>query len=190
MKIELSRRQEIIISFVLAAVFGFIWGSMFPGGSSYGPELSLGRNDLNVEHGQVISAQSMKVEKPTSYVFPPPLFVFEWFEFEVNVHNASGGVLRINFTRNGNVLRTDLVVGSQRIVVEGYGGYRFHDSEVDVLLQALDENVQVEYIYIAVERGSKQYNPLVTATGYVILVAIVIFVWTYHSKRESSSCPE
>ena len=76
MKIELSRRDEIILSLVIAAIVGTVWGSLIAGGSSYCPELSLSRSDLTIEKEEHVSAQSLREGTSTSYSFPPPLYVF------------------------------------------------------------------------------------------------------------------
>jgi hypothetical protein len=184
MKIKLSRKEETILSLVIAIVFGLVWGSVFPFGSSYGGELAVVRNDLTIERRQVVSAQSLKEGNATSYIFPPPLYVFEWIEFNVHVYNASGGALEINFTRDGKILRTDLVQGSEKIVLSGYGEYRLQQSSMDVTLQALDEDVRIRSIYIVTNHGSNQYNPLVSALSYVLLVAIIIVIPRIHRSLQ------
>jgi len=182
MKIELRRKQKITISLIAAAVFGVVWGSLFAFSSFYGAGLAVGRNDLTVENGHVVSAQSLR-EGTESYVFPPPLYVFEWIEFNVNVHNASGGVLEINFTRDGNVLRRELVEGSANVALSGHGEYRLRESNVDVTFQALNGDVKVKSLYILVNRGVKLYNPLVSTMGYVGAVALIIFSWLYRPRK-------
>lgn len=186
MKIELSKKEEIVISLAIAAVLGGVWGSLISFGSSYRPELVVLRNDLTIEKGLVVSAQSLEEGTSASYVFPPPLYVFEWVEFKVDMYNASGGVIEINFTRDDEILRTDLVYGSPKIVLTGYGTYRLRESNLDVTLQALNEDVRLESIYITINRGTKQYNPLFSALNYLLLVVIVIIIPRIYRQRKNA----
>jgi len=176
MKIELSRREEIILSLVISAIFGALWSGLVSYGSSYGGELSVVRNDLTVEKGQTVSAQSLRDGAPISYVFPPPLYVFEWIEFEVNVYNASG-MFEINFTRDDKVLRTELIYGSSEIVLNGYGEYRLRNSNIDVTLRALNEDVSISSLSVSISRGTREYNPLVGAFGFTLFVGLTLILF-------------
>jgi len=178
MKIELSRKEEIILSLVISAIFGALWSGLVSFSYSHGGELSVLRNDLTIEQGRSVSAQSLREGAPISYVFPPPLYVFEWIEFEVNVYNASGGTLEINFTRDDKVLRTELVHGSSKIVLNGYGEHRLRDSNIDVKLRAINEDVRIGSVYISISRGTRLYNPLVGAFSFTLFVGITIILFT------------
>jgi hypothetical protein len=182
MKIELSRRDEIILSLVIAAIFGALWGVLFSFGSSYSSELSVLRHNLVIEKGQSVSAQSLREGTSVSHVFPPPTYVFEWIEFEVNVYNVTGGILQIDFTRDDNILRTELVHSSAKIVLSGYGEYRLRNSNIDVVLRATDEDLRAGSIYIGINRGTRQYNPLVSALSFTLFVGIIIISLTYHKR--------
>ena len=181
-KIKLSRKQEIIVSLLIAATFGVVWGSIFPYGSYKGSELSIVEEGLFIRKGQVINAQSMRNGTTTYYVFPPPLYVFEWIEFNVDVRNSSGGVLEINFTRDGNILRTELVDGSRSMVLSGYGEYRIREPNIDVTFRALNADVRIRWLYIRAGRGLKQFNPLVSAIGYTGAAALII-LWIYLPRK-------
>lgn len=182
MKIKLSRKQEIIIILLIAATFGVVWGSIFPYGSYKGAELSIVEEGLFIRKGQVVNAQSLKNGTATYYVFPPPLYVFEWIEFNVDVRNSSGGVLEINFTRDGNILRTELVEGSRSMVLSGSGEYKMRESNIDVTLRALNADVRIRWLYINADRGLKQFNPLATAIGYTGAAALII-LWIYLPRK-------
>ena len=184
MKIRLSKRQEILVSLLIAATFGVVWGSLFVYSSSQDTDLSIIKRDLFIEKGQAVNAQSLKNGTSTHYVFPPPLYVFEQIEFCVDVGNLSGGVLQINFTRDGNFIRTELVNGPRTILLSGYGEYRFKESNLDVTFQALNGDVKIEWLYISVERSLKLYNPLLSAIGYTVTVAIII-LWMYFPRRNN-----
>jgi len=184
MKIRLSKRQEILVSLLIAATFGVVWGGLFVYSSSQDTDLSIIKRDLFIEKGQAVNAQSLKNGTSTHYVFPPPLYVFEQIEFCVDVGNLSGGVLQINFTRDGNFIRTELVNGPRTILLSGYGEYRFKESNLDVTFQALNGDVKIEWLYISVERSLKLYNPLLSAIGYTVTVAIII-LWMYFPQRNN-----
>jgi len=182
MKIKLSRKQEIIISLLIAATFGVVWGSIFHYGSYKGAELSIVEEGLFIRKGQVVNAQSLRNGTATYYVFPPPLYVFEWIEFNVDVRNSSGGVLEINFTRDGNILRTELVEGSRSMVLSGYGEYKMRESNIDVTFRALNADVRIRWLYIHADRGLKQFNPLASAIGYTGAAALII-LWIYLPRK-------
>jgi len=185
MKIELSRRDGIILGVVIAAIGGVIWGSLLPFGSSYRPELSVSRDNLTIEKAQNVSAQSLGEGTSASYGFPPPLYVFEWTEFEVNVRNASGGILEISFTRNGWILRRELVYGPEKIVVSGYGEYRLRTSDLDVTLRAINDDVSIRSLHVSIRRGVREYNPLVSVASFTLSVGITIIL-LYKTKRTAS----
>ena len=185
MKIELSRRDEIILIVVIAAIAGVIWGSLLPFGSSYHPEVSVSRDNLTIEKGKNVSAQSLGEGTSASHGFPPPLYVFEWTEFEVNVRNASGGILEISFTRNGWILRRELVYGPEKIVVSGYGEYRLRTSDLDVTLRAINDDVSIRSLYVNISRGVREYNPLVSAVSLTLSAGIIIIL-LYKTKRQAS----
>ena len=181
MKIELSRREEIILCLVSAALVGALFGSIFAGGSSHDGEVSAFREDLPIEEGQSVSAQSLQRGTSTHTSFPPPLYVFESIEAEVHVHNTSGGILEINFTRDDKVIRTELVQDAARIVLSGYGEYRFRPSNLDVTLRAIDKEVRVT-VLINISRRTREYNPLAVAIGYTIFVGGIILLTSYKKR--------
>ena len=187
MRFELSKRMGIILSLILAAVFGAVWSGLFPYGVGYGDELSVLRHDLTIEKGQVISAQGLQEGRGAEYIFPPPLYVLERIEFEAVIYNVSGSLLQINFTRDGNVLQTESVYGSEKIMLAGFEEYRLQNSMPDVKLQAKESDVIIESIYIRIGRGTKTYNPVVGAFGYTLPVAVVIVLLTYRRKMPSES---
>jgi len=182
MKIELNRKEEIILSLVISAIFGALWGGLVGYGSSYGGELSVVRIDLTVKKGQTVSAQSLREGTSTSYVFPPPLYVFEWIEFEVNVYDPSGGILEINFTRNDKILRTEPIHGSSKIMLSGYGEYRLQNSNIDVTLRAINEDVRIGLVSISISRGVKDYNPIVGAFSFTLFIGITVIVFTWRKR--------
>jgi hypothetical protein len=184
MKIRLSKKQEILVSLLIAATFGLVLGSLFAFSSSQSPELSIVKMDLFIEEGQVVTAQSLENGSSADYVFPPPLYVFEQVEYSVDVSNSSGGVLQINFTRDSNVIQTELVQGSQTISSTGYGEYRLTESDLDVTFQALNADVRIGWLYISVSRSLKQYNPLFSAISYTVGVAIILLLIYLPQRKE------
>lgn len=184
MGIELSRNKKIIIYLVIAASFGAIFGIVFHYSSSYGAELSIVRDDLVILKGEVVNAQSLNDGTTASYEFPPPLYIFEWIEFRVDVHNISEGVLEINFTRDGRVLQTFFVYDSAYIVLGDYEEYRLQKSNVDVTLRALDGDIAIGTIYILVNRGTREHNPLISALSYEIFVAIAAVLWIRSRRKD------
>ena len=100
----------------------------------------------------------------------------------MDVRNSSGGVLEINFTRDGNILRTELVEGSRSMVLSGYGEYKMRESNIDVTLRALNADVRIRWLYINADRGLKQFNPLASAIGYTG-AAVLIILWIYLPRK-------
>jgi hypothetical protein len=67
-----------------------------------------------------------------------------------------------------------MVYGSSNIRLNGYGEYRFHESQLDVMLQAKGEQVIIGSIYIQVNRGMSFYNPLVGVLGFTLSVGLLM----------------
>jgi hypothetical protein len=178
-KIELSWRGEIILSLVISAVSGAVFAGLIGYGYSYGPVLNVLRHDLVIDRGSFVSAQSLQGEMGESFGFPPPLYVWEWLDFEVDVSGVSGGTLEVNFTRDDGVLRTEFVQVSGKVVLSGFGQYRLGRSRVDVTLRPMDQDVRAGSVYIDAHRSVNEYNPLVGAVGFTLFVGLTMlpFVW-------------
>lgn len=175
MKIELGRREEIIVCLIIAVSAGLVVGSFFPYSSSYGGELSVYRSNLTVLDGKVLSVQSLREGTSETREYPSPLYVFEWIEFNIYLNGISDGVLEVNFTRDGKTLRTFLISNSASIVVSDFGEYRFQRSNIDISLRSLEGNATIQHAYIVINRGIKGYNPLIFALSYAILATIIAF---------------
>jgi hypothetical protein len=183
LKIELSWKGEVVLALVIAAVFGALSGGLIGYGYSYSPVLNVLRNDLAITAGSSVTAQSLQGEMGESFSFPPPLYVWEWLDFEVDVSSVSGGTLEVNFTRDDGVLRTELLHDSSKIVLSGFGKYRLGASRVDVTLRAVDQAVSIRSLFIDAHQSVTEYNPLLGAVGFTLVVGITIlpFAW----RRES-----
>ena len=172
MNIELGRRE----SWVIAAIFFALFGCLFPIGSPYCTDDSILRT-LPIKKGQSVSAQSLRegTVSSTEFGFPPPLYIFESIEFEVDVYvyNTIGSVLEINFTRDDTVLRRELLWGSAKIMLNGYGEYRFRHSNVDVTLRAIYEEVRVK-VLINIGRRTREYNLLVVTCVFTGFVGVLV----------------
>ncbi|MFX0197269.1 MAG: hypothetical protein ACFFCW_14180 [Candidatus Hodarchaeota archaeon] len=186
MNLELGRREY----WVIAAIFFTLFGCLFPIGSSYRSEDSILR-ELTIKKGQSVSTQSLR-EGPspsTKFGFPPPLYIFESIEFEVDVfiYNDTGSTLELNFTRDDTILRTEMLWGSAKILLSGYGKYRFRRSNFDVTLRAIDKEIRVK-VLINIGRHTRLYNPLavafvLTAFWGVIVLEIGSKILTLYKKR-------
>lgn len=179
MKIELSTKGEFVLILVIAAIVGALWGGLFPSSQGYSTELSVSRENFMIAEGLSVSAQSLKEGTSTSYGFPPPEFVFERIEFEVSIINASGGMLEVNFTRDGQVLRTEYIHGSEKIILSSHGEYRLEHSTFDVTMRAINGEVNIRHLLINVSRGTKEYHPAFSAVSFSIFVGLSIVLPLY-----------
>ena len=189
LKVEMSRKEEIIISLVIAAVFGALFSGVLPLSSGQGGELNVLRTNMVVGEGQTISAQTLNQITGESWGFPPPLYVYEWVDYDLVLQNVSGDLLTINLTRDGKILQSYMVYGSSNIRLNGYGEYRFHESQLDVMLQAKGEQVVIGTIYIQVDRGASRYDPLVGALGFTLSVGLFMIVFISRKKTQKSGRP-
>jgi len=189
LKVEMSRKEEIIVSLVIAAISGALFSGIIPMSSGQGNEFSIFRTNIVVGKEQTISAQTLNQIATKSWSFPPPLYVYEWVDYDLVIQNASGGVLEVNFTRDGGILQSDLVYGSSSIRLNGYGEYRFHESQLDIVLQAKGEQVVIGSIYIQVNRGASRYNPLVGALGFTLFVGLFMIVFVSREKTGKGGRP-
>jgi hypothetical protein len=187
-RVELSRREEIIISLVIAAVAGALFSGLLFSAYSLGPALSVVRDDLVVENQQTLNGSSLGQRFNGSTVFPPPLYVFEWVKFEVDLSNISGGALEVNLTRDDQVLQTMLTRGFSAVVLQGFGEYRFGESFLDVTLRAVDGRVIIGTVYVSVSRGTNYYNPIVGAISVPFFVSL--FVIPLSRRRKPQATPQ
>jgi hypothetical protein len=187
-RVELSRREEIAISLVIAAVAGALFSGLFVSAYSLGPALSVVRRDLIVENQQTLNGLSLGQRFNGSTVFPPPLYVFEWIKFEVDLSDILGGVVEVNLTRDGQVLQTMLCSDTLRIVLQGFGEYRFGESFLDVTFRALDGRVTISTVYVSVSRGTNFYNPFIGAISVPFFVSL--FVIPLSRRRKPQATPQ
>jgi hypothetical protein len=151
--------------------------------------LNVLQTNLAASKGQTISAQTLNQITGESWVFPSPLYVYEWVDFDLVIQNVSRGVLTINLTRDGKILQSYIVYGSSNIRLNGYGEYRFHESQLDVMLQTKGEQVIIGSIYIQVNRGTSFYNPLVGALGFTLSVGLLMILFIFRKKTQKSGRP-
>lgn len=174
----------MVLALVIAAVFGALSGGLIGYGYSYSPVLNVLRNDLVITPASFVSAQSLQGEMGESFGFPPPLYVWEWLDFEVDFSSVSGGTLEVNFTRDDRVIRSELVEDSSKIVLSGFGQYRLGASSVDVTLRAVDQAVSIRSLFIDAHQSVTEYNPLLGAVGFTLVVGITILPFAWRRKSQ------
>ena len=179
-KTKSSWKRELALTLVIVALlcgFGF---SLQPIRSQAHPVHVGGKINLTIPVGQSVSAQILGTySSNSSLTIPWTLYVFEKIEYEVHVTNMSGGHLEADLIRNGRVLRTEPILSSQELVVSGGWEYRFQVSNGNLVLRAIDDDVHVDHVIIAVLREVKVYNPLLASLGFTSIVALVLFPLMY-----------
>ncbi len=185
MRIDLNWKQELALVLIVAAVVGGLWGGLWAYSYEQSPLLNKSLQNLFVSKDQSISAKSFSEGSGGSYVFPPPLYVFESLEYQVEVGNVTGGWLEVNLTRDGKVLRTELIFVSTRIVVSGYEEFRSQVSNVDVVFTSKGYDTRVQWVYVQVTHWVRSYNPLFYSLGLMAAAALVAVPLMYRRKTRS-----
>jgi hypothetical protein len=179
LKIELWKSREakfIIISLLV----GVSVGLFYPNARGFQGILSVYQNDFVLPKDMSVSAQRLKTGTGHSFSFPPPTLVFESLEFMVDVSDVSGGVLHVNFTKDGKVIRTETVYpwGPEKTTADKiilvYDEHRLGYSETDVVLWAADDDVRISRLWIQIDRGDREYHPLLMALQFVAVAYFVI----------------
>lgn len=170
MKIELGRREYWLI----IAIVGVLFSHLSLHGGSYVSELDVFGN-LTIVKEQSINAQSLGKGRDPPNWDPINQYIYESIDFEVNIffYNTTSGTLEINFTRDNKVLRKEYVWGPTRILLSGYGEYRFRYSNFDVTLRALDEDVRVKFL-IDIIRRTREYSPILSMFFFMGLFGVII----------------
>ena len=184
-KSKSSWKRELGLTLVIAALLcGFAF-SLQPLCSQSHPVHVGGKSNLILSVGQYVSAQSLDPYPfNSSLTFPSTLYVFEKIEYEVQVRNMSGGHLEADLIRNGNVIRTEPIFSSQKLVVSGDWEYRFQVSNANLVLRAIDDDVHVDHVQLAVLREVKGYNPLLASLVFTSVIALVLFPLKYLQRNQ------
>jgi hypothetical protein len=158
-----SREAKIIL--VACTIIGIVIGAFFFSQSSGF------HNILTAYHEDYVLAQDTSVsahdiDTTDGYTQSAPVtLIHERIEFLVDVSNLTGGVLHLNFTRDGYVLRTEAVFpwGSSRRqqdrVIVIHDEYRLGYSVVDIIMWATDDDVRISRLYITCHRRYTSYQP-------------------------------
>lgn len=189
MRIDLNWKQELAIILIVAAVAGGLWGGLWAYSYEQGSLLNMSSQNLLVSKDQSISAESFSDGSGRSYVFPPPLYVFESLEYQVQVGNMSGGWLEVNLTRDATVLRTELILVSSRILVSGYEEFRSQVSNVDVVFTSKGYDTNVQWVYVQVTHRVRSYNPLISSLSLMAVVAIMAVPVMVRRRTRSKIVP-
>lgn len=170
LQIELTRRSY----WVIIAIIGVLFSHLSPHGGSYDSELDVFGN-LTIVKGQSVSAQSLGKGRDPPNWDPINQYIYESIDFEVDIffYNTTSGTLEINFTRVDKVLRKEYVWGPVRILLSGYGEYRFRYSNFDVTLRALDEDVRVKFL-IDIIRRTQEYSPILSMFLFMGFFGVII----------------
>ena len=197
MKIERWKSREAKYIMLIAITIGVVVGFVHPNAQGFRGLVSVYQNDFVLPKDVSVSAQSLKIDTGHLFSFPPPTLVFESIEFMVDVLDVSGGVLHVNFTKDGHVMRTETVFPwgleqktSEKIILV-HEEYRLGYSETDVVLWAADEDVRVSRLWIRIHRRSREYHPLLMALlfvmgAYYVLIPVVNKVKRYSLRRNRS----
>jgi hypothetical protein len=145
LRIELSKREKAIFILIIAFTFGALLGFLSSSHGYDASHLSVYQEDFVIQKDVSVSAQSLEVGTGYRTSFSPPELVFERIEFTVDISNVSGGLLEVNFTKDGKSMRTEYVVGSEKIIL-GYDGYRLVYSKPDVILRAIGDDVKISHL--------------------------------------------
>ena len=184
LKIELWKSREAKFIIIISLIVGVLVGFFYPNARGFRGLLSIYQNDFILPKDVSVSAQSLKNTTGYSFSFPPPTLVFESIEFMVDVSDVSGGLLQVNFTKDGKVIRTETVrpwvpekIISHKIMLV-HDEHRLGYSETDVVLWAADDDVRISRLWIQIDRGDREYHPLLMAlqffaAAYFIIVPIV-----------------
>ena len=191
LKIELWKSREAKFIIIISLMVGVLVGFFNPSRGFRGL-LGIHQDDFVLPKDVIVSAQSLKTNTGYSSSFPPPTFVFESLEFEIDVWDVSGGVLHVNFTKDGQVIHTETVFPwDPKKIVLVHDGHRLGYSDSDVVLWAEDDDVEISHLMIQIGRRDRVYYPLwgalqFVAVAYFIVVPIVEKVKNRGFLRNSS----
>jgi hypothetical protein len=183
-RIELWKSREAKYIILIAITLGVVVGFVHPNARGFRGLVSVYQNDFVLPKDVSVSAQSLKTSTGHSFSFPPPTFVFESIEFMVDAFEVSGGLLHVNFTKDGHVMRTETVFPwgleqktSEKIILV-HEEYRLGYSETDVVLWAGDAEVRISRLQVQIDRGDREYHPLLMAlqffgVAFFLIVPIV-----------------
>jgi hypothetical protein len=158
-----SREAKVIL--VASTAIGIIIGAFFFSQSSgFHNIVTAYHEDYVLTQDTIVSARD--IDTTDGYMQSAPVsMIRESIEFLVDVSNLTGGVLHLNFTRNGHVLRTEAVFpwGSSRRqqdrVIMIHDEYRLGYSEADIILWTTDNDVRINRLYITFHRRYTSYQP-------------------------------
>lgn len=185
MRIDLNWKQEFAIILIVAVVAGGLWGGLWAYSYEKSPLLNMLSQNLLVSKDQSISAESFSDLSGRSYVFPPPLYVLESLEYQIQVENVTGGWLEVNLTRDGTVLRTESILVSSRILISGYEEFRSQVSNVDVVFTSKGYDTNVQWVYVQVTHWVRSYNPLIYSLSLMAAVALMATPVMYRRRMRS-----
>jgi len=180
LKIALWKSREAKFVIIISLIVGVVVGFFLPPGRGFRGLVSVYQNDFVLPKDVSVSAQSLKNTTGYSFSFPPPVLVFESLEFMVDVLDVSGGLLHVNLTKDGHVVRTETVfpwgqekTTSEKIILV-HDEHRLGYSEPDVVLWATDDEVRISRLWIQIDRGDREYHPFVMALQFVAAAYFVI----------------
>ena len=158
-----TREAKIIL--VTSTAIGIIIGAFFFSQSSgFHNVITAYHEEYVLTQDTIVSAHD--IDTTDGYMRSAPVtLIRESIEFLVDVTNLTGGVLHLNFTRNGHVLRTETVFPrnssrrQQDRVIMIHDEYRLGYSEADIILWATDSDVRISRLYIAFDRRYTSYQP-------------------------------
>jgi hypothetical protein len=158
-----SREAKIIL--VASTAIGIIIGAFFFSQSSgFHNVVTAYHEDYVLTQDTIVRAHD--INTTDGYMRSAPVTVIrESIEFLVDVTNLTGGILHLNFTRNGHLLRTESVFPwnssrrQQDRVIMIHDEYRLGYSEADIILWATDGDVRVSRLYITFDRRYTSYQP-------------------------------
>ena len=139
MTIDRLKSREAKIILVLASVAGVVVGCLYPNAQGFQGLVTLYDHDVVLPVDVPVSARSLQNTTGSSFSFPPPTLVFERLEDIVDVSDVSGGLLHVNVTKEGHVIRTETLLpwvpekrASNKILLV-HEEYRLGYSEPDIV---------------------------------------------------------
>lgn len=177
---KLTYRQEVAIGLLTAFIVGSIWGAIIPSShSSDSGNIDILVN-LDIPSGQVISYKNVTVNWGTRYLFLFPLsltYVTESVDITMKIINCTGG-LQINATVDNQVVYSSLIEPGNANFTSRDSRVHFpsRQSVVDIDVQAVDDDVHIDYCEITYEHNIYGYYPLSQAISLTVFVAFGILI--------------
>ena len=184
---KLTYRQEVAVGLLIAFIVGSIWGAIIPSShSSDGGNIDI-RINLDIPSGQVISFKNVTADWGTSYQFLSPLYVTESVDITMKIINCTGG-LRINETVDNQVVGSSLIGPGNEDSTSHSSWVHFpsRQSVVDIDMQAVGNDVHIDYCEIAYEHHVNGYYPLSQAIGLTVSVAFGLLVISWIARLRKS----